>query len=80
MNLAARHLDFRILFSPCSNKKIQIRFTAKGMENQRYLEHKNNTTNTACMKSIGNVTLQVYEFWRALAERNLARIPRGFGG
>ena len=39
-------------------------FTAKGMENQRYLEHKNNTTNTACMKSIGNVTLQVSEFWR----------------
>ena len=49
---------------PPSNMKFQICFTAKGMENQRYLEHKNNTTNTACMKSIGNVTLQVSEFWR----------------
>ena len=64
MHLAGWYLDFRILFPPLFEHEIQIGFTAKGMENQRYLEHKNNTTNTACMKSIGNVTLQVSEFWR----------------
>ena len=37
---------WELYLPPPSNMKFQMWFTAKGMENQRYLEHKNNTTNT----------------------------------
>ena len=38
MHSAGWYLNFRILFPPLLEHEIQIMFTAKGMENQRYLD------------------------------------------